>query len=965
MEGGRIVLAPAQGDSEPIYIEMPVTGGSVSESAALLAQELQEDAAHASEILSRFFEQSLNSSAGIAASDASRQTAMEIWLDMEQRARKVLKIRIRKGKTKEWKKETAAILRNSPGLSLEKALAQSFAKVHGLSLKKKQRLEELFLKGGRFILDLDPVGIVRGVASFDGRLYAGAHDAVFMKKSEKWKQVFTGLGTVYRFDRMDGKVYAQADGLYAQEKGGWVKEKNDWLRGFGIVERLVELDGQPYVVTLNHGAYVRKGQEWEPAFKELGEIYFLAQLNGEIYAKNRNGLYVRKGKGWRLFFKTKERINDLAWLDGKFYAATPNGLYEKGKGKWKISLKDIVVFQVVGLGGEIYAGSLYGLYKRKGGKPKRKRADIEALAEKMSRGDRDVYADLLGSLEEAEAAGWDLVFEKQVNSIAELNGSVYLGTDSGLYRWFTLPSGWEKQVLGSISREIALAQKSREKEALGEPPQPFFPDEKGNILGEDGRTIFGGLQRTSAFLLGMLGAGVLEGLSRLALSLGNLNLGFDAAAAEESGETPEKDIWPALEGWINRQLNLQLSASRAAEWRKEAADILRNAPAASLKKTLAEAFVRTHPSADRRREDIDSLLSKKPLWDALKKRVGKVEQIIPIDGNLYAATQAGVYVKNGDDWELELPVPWALSILKADGKIHAATQEGIYAKTGDGWNPVLTEVGQVFQLIEADERVYAAGRKGIYVKEGEAWKPEFLDGGSVYQIIQADGRLYAAAEKGVYVKQGNKWELLPPGLEYVPHLLYADGKLYAATEKSVYVRENNVWRSKIFDAGWIRQLFQIDGKVYAATRRGIYTQTEKSSEWMPEFPELGSGRGHVWVEQIVKAGDNIYAATEEGLYRREGDHWVAELSNIGWVHHIAEWDGKLYLSTDSGLLCWNPALKRPEDAVLADILQTIDSAQELKSQVLDSSRALQADKKGNIIGGDGRTIFSGLQGGNR
>lgn len=534
-----------------------------------------------------------------------------------------------------------------------------------------------------------------------------------------------------------------------------------------------------------------------------------------------------------------------------------------------------------------------------------------------------------------------------------LDGQMYVRTTRGIWQvqefMEDMPRDWQGEVLRDVGQKIEAMQQTSEKDGPAV-PKPLKTDEKGNILGEDGRIIFSGFKHGANVLLAMLGAGALEGLSRLALSLGSLNLGFgeQVGRAESSG----KDVWPVLERWMEESLDLKVRPGRSQEWKKETAEVLRGRPSLSLEQALAEGLTRVQSLNSEKSRETESMLGGKAAALPNDPRWTLVERIFELDGKLHITTNNGIYRKEGEKWKPVLkklayklwmdefendkmkPIPRFVSqIIRIGGKLYGATDQGLFVQEGKGWRLILGNethgmVGTVYQVAEIGGILYAAAEKGLYAFKKGRWNSRLLDAGGVYQVVRFQGILYAATASGLFAFKDKKWK-----------------------------------KEKINNSGWFHSLAEIDGNLYATAQRGLYLK--QGNGWKLLLEEAGA------VRQVLKLDGILYAAAEKGLYVLEKEKWRQALKGMGKIGRLAYWDHAIYLAAGGlegslGLWRWAPAPKKlPADwrrKALRDLGLEIERAQKAREKKgADTSGSFSSDEEGNILGEDGRTLFSGPQ----
>lgn len=765
------------------------------------------------------------------------------WAALERRLKESLELKIQPGRTEEWKKETAEVLRNEPGLSLEKALALGLARVHFLDPQAAEAAESSLRHGGSVFWKIPDIGIVRRFVFLDGKFYLGTSKGLF--EWQKGGRPKPALEDVDVFDVAEtgGKLHAFAgDVFYVREGSTW--EKKDYglpLRvGDERPRNIRYLNGKLHAV-VDAGAYVHVYvsepiQSLAGSWERLPGLPGLAQIRAH---------------------------HDLFYLDGKLHESSDLGEFALEGDRWNRVLRagftDTSLNYAADIGGKRYAAGFGGFYVR-------------------------------------EPDRWKLLFDATGNftHFAEVNGHIFLGGTDGLWQYetalFDSHADWKAKMLEEIAQRM-----ERDRQSRKEPDSkagPFSTDKKGNILGEDGWTIFSGVQKGISLVLGLLSVGALEGLSRLALSLGNLSLGF-GMPAKGAAPSPKDDPWKSLERWVQEGLNLKLQPGKAEEWARETAEMLRNDPALSLEKALAEAFSKV-----------------KRLDEEKSRQLGKL-----FKGELVLESPDMPFLRRG---KIPFDLKRVRYFSRSGRRLYVATYNALYVREGGRWRKIFN--GITWRLRQIDGRTYLAAGRGLYELKGNGPEPVFEPSlmRNVYDIAKIRGRLYAATETGILVQGEKDWVKEPVGSsDEVFSVAEVNGKFYAAAKRGLYLKENGKWNPVFLKAGPVYQVFQLKGR--------------------------------------------LYAAPADGLYVREKSGWEPASKEFGWVWASVSKGGKVYLVKEGGLWSWTPApIQDWQKHVLKEIGRRIEKAQKSGERDLAQKNPISTDGKGNIIGEDGRTIFSGF-----
>lgn len=691
------------------------------------------------------------------------------------------------------------------------------------------------------------------------------------------------------------------------------------------------------------------------------ELKYLLKAGGKYYGIAQKNIYEYES-GWKEFKIPGVNISQFE-MNGKEYIFADEGLYAKDTGRfpeqvsWNPEFPDSdqstgYVWQVVVREGTALLAAGEGLF---------------AVDEK-------------GIRPEFLEAGW-------FYRIVELDGRLFATTQKGLYvrkkgKWEpaserdgvyslhhpgTLPSGWKKSLLDEIGGRIEKAS-----QAASQPDSvpPLSSGPEGNIIGEDGRTIFSGFQKTANVFLGLLSAGALEGLSRLALSLGNLNLGF-GAPAEEAGKrgSSAENVWPALERWAGKNTGL-IQPGRAEEWKRETAEILRNNPSMPMEEALAEALKKIHRLDQEKNRQISLLFSGEPGSILKLARHNWIDRLGSFQGDLYFLTENRLYVQRNGRW---------VSFAPPEATVH-------YVEKLNG-------------------KIYIAANLGLYALEDGKWKKEL--NGEFYQFAFLDGRLYALSPNALYIQYQGSWQEradIPfKGLFY--HISIKDGKIFVAGEDGLYVGEPEAAEletPEIKQGGWLAGIFNWLKKD-KALMKGQPPLKVRKIQWKPVFQRVITEtvrpqyrdpyeeKHPARVYQSAWIDGNLHIATEAGLFLEQGGDWKPLLE--GSVTQIAELDGKLYAVASGKFLVeekgqWKPALELLKDpvsrfawdedgfyfitnsgpktflrgwrreSILEDIAGKIREIQEQKT-ASSADSGLQITEDGIILGSDGLALFGG------
>jgi len=217
-------------------------------------------------------------------------------------------------------------------------------------------------------------------------------------------------------------------------------------------------------------------------------------------------------------------------------------------------------------------------------------------------------------------------------------------------------------------------------------------------------------------------------------------------------------------------------------------------------------------------------------WKKIFKSVGAKENYVnhirfSADRKICVATEAGIFVSgdNGITWAKDciegagINVKW---IEFLDGEIFAATDKGVYKNSGAGWKRTfITSMEDIEYDADAADESLGAVRPVNSI------------------AINKDG-IFLATDSGIFISKdaGETWQgFINTGLasSHVKRILFVD-ILYAVTDKGVFVFSDkyNLWQN-LYKGMPTKQANSIaidpEKTIWAATKKGLYRYAQDSA----------------------------------------------------------------------------------------------------------------------------------------
>ncbi len=229
-----------------------------------------------------------------------------------------------------------------------------------------------------------------------------------------------------------------------------------------------------------------------------------------------------------------------------------------------------------------------------------------------------------------------------------------------------------------------------------------------------------------------------------------------------------------------------------------------------------------------------------------------------MDGKFYAGTKGdGVFLSSdtGESWSWTGGGPMTVnSLVVVGGNLFAATDNGIFLSNGDSGSWVAVNSGL------SGSRIYALAASGQNVFAGTF-------GSGVYLSTNNGTNWNATGNNGLINT-------------YVESLLVSNGNLYVGTDGGgVFLSTDNgadwtVHNPLTLINSSINSLDTIDGNLFACTQMGLFSTTDSGVNWTLD----SNGMGNISVSGVVADGGNLFAGTSgDGVFlsTNNGRNWAA------------------------------------------------------------------------------------------
>ncbi|GEM_PF-6090400 len=327
---------------------------------------------------------------------------------------------------------------------------------------------------------------------------------------------------------------------------------------------------------------------------------------------------------------------------------------------------------------------------------------------------------------------------------------------------------------------------------------------------------------------------------------------------------------------------------------------------------------------------------------------GEIYQFEKYNGQIYAATDAGLYKLDGSEWVIVKDE--AIYSLEADdqNRLWAGGDGVVYMWDGSSWSQWEINGEVIFDISYDSEMVYFADGNALFVFDGSDWttvscsdwcsdlknvegniyvydgtKIKRLEGTELVQVggeVPWDGTIFVgsslklATYRGIRKFENGKWvcEFLQhsPGLlSEVKSITFYNGKLWIGTSAGVNVYDGEkfevILRTAEHEIEEISAMNSDGENLYIFTVRGVIVKSSTaetfipySKEWLEIKDAVGWG-GKVWVLE-----ENIGWAPEEVqvVYKYENGNWTEiNLEGGSWVKLAPDKEGNIWACSPSQL----------------------------------------------------------------
>jgi hypothetical protein len=861
-------------------------------------------------------------------------------------------------KTEVWIAETSRRLKADPGLPLPRALADALTAVHRLPPASVEAVRDAVGRDGGKIV---PQETPQRLLMLDGLAHGVALEKLRLLKADGGADVASlPSETVRVVERFDGRLYAGAvDGVFVQEGTGWRKLAPFTTHSLGWT------DGTLYAGT-ERGLFRLAGTSWvrEKALKKHS-VYKLAEHGGSWFASTDKGVFegapvqrtvVRRvlpagpepatpwGKIaslWRHWTAPKQpfQVGGVDWSAEPVFQRTEIRKETHGYSGSREVEYSLHAFDTAEIGGKLHVATEAGLFVRhpdgawkEAVRGKRIQKILQLPSGPLAFGSEGVWM--------PGKRGWKrtLKFIKEVQDAAAVDDALFvLGEELRLL--VLLPEKWHDRLLGAVA---ALA--SAEDEAAKAPaPEPETRLEEGSIVGRAGRTLFSS-------------------------SMARMDEPIEPKFAPKAAEAP----WPELEQAALRALGAK-DASKSVEFRDEAIRRLRREPDAPLQDSLAGALAAVHRLDSAHAETARLAFGGHPLREP---RPIAVKRFITAGGKLFGAMSDNLLELDEPHGFKEVsPLVEIHDMIVFGGKTYAGNMKGVSRLEG-GIARAMPIDGSpsspyVRSFVEVQGRLFAAAEKGIYrLDEDGVFRPTELPPGEPFNIAQLAGRIYASTSRGVFegklVVKDEKRQIkervrkpaddLPWWLRWLPkpkpvymvRTITVKAPVIEWDSTPVFQREfdrevvDDYYGGKKKVRAMVRahQTIEDGGRLWIAAEDGIYSSHRDG------FKNELEG---VSVHRLRRLPSGFFAAAEDGLYRADPKGWTKISPKR--TYDVFELDGLLLVASDE--LSLHAVLPVGwSDQVLASVMRSSSAPPPAQS---DDPLRSEGQK---IVGRGGRSVFN-------
>ncbi|MDD5656503.1 MAG: hypothetical protein PHF00_04525, partial [Elusimicrobia bacterium] len=893
---------------------------------------------------------------GAARRAFADQEIEPVWGALEGWLAQLPGLQIKTGRTGPWRRAAARMLREDTARPLPEVVAEAAARAYGLTDEARRRVEAALAQGivrGAVPFPV-PDGKVERLMSFKGRLYAFTDRGLHVFARGRWELVSAGVflqrGVFERAGKLlvcDGKRVYELDGagltpildkasgfhyfrlsdgeeyladhdggLFRGEAGGWRR-----VSAPGAVVAMGQTEGVLYVMARTESwqtadqakLFRREGDAWKPLPNLVTHGGLIVEHEGKVYAQDIWTANFKQFQGLGASdIIAGENVRYLRKSGDRLYAMTASSkLFALEGGRWRPAFPDGLEDDFLAPGGELYvrrprlsnttevwrgdgAGSARIWTKQEiAGGMTRFGNSLEDLIDHEGR--RYVLT-AKGLLFDARKDGWTPVFQEAGSAgLAPVpGGMVFAGRKGkGLFQVIFARDehlrDWRAGVLASLEREVQGLQQAQ---AAGPAAAPVV-EKSGDVLADDGKSLFSGLGRW----------------------LGGVLARF---AAKPQAAAP----WDGLARWVAKALNSAIEPGTIARWPEAAAELLRQQPDLPLETALARSLSRLKGWPLESEKRVAALLEGRLVLGSAPS--GPIRGIFAAGGFSYALTPRGVFALDGRGWSA------VKNSVKAGrfggfvgacgGRAYIEVKNDLYEIEGKNLRLCLQGRGS------SKTRLYLSGGKaflvfdaGLYEAEGRSWRrlaadvPDNLDG----NVEFFDGRPHMIGRAGypdpkakLARLEGGAWRPVEPRLANITAIMAAGGILYAEDgDNRLFEREGRgEWREPFAGRGGIKP-FKHEGRLHAIVEDGLWRRDERG--W-----RRVAGPFHLESYGMASRGDELFligrrlkrrtGANPTMVVRLKNGRWDVQRGLDGLVLDAAESAGKRCALTTHGLFISGP-----------------------------------------------------------
>ena len=212
---------------------------------------------------------------------------------------------------------------------------------------------------------------------------------------------------------------------------------------------------------------------------------------------------------------------------------------------------------------------------------------------------------------------------------------------------------------------------------------------------------------------------------------------------------------------------------------------------------------------------------------------------------IYFGTSGGILLSKNDgvSWErIGLNERNVHILIDFNGKVYAGTDRGLFVLDGDTWKDAGVS-GVIHTLSKGSDFIVVGTDKGVYIIDGEVKKVGSNIGGEIYSSFVKDGKIFVGTSfnesGGLFISddKGESWKRVEgtPGAD-ITSIIILGGRLIIGTwYMGVFEYENGKWIERnegLYDLN-IKSIKKDPFKdiVYCATMGGIFYSDTSSMKW--------------------------------------------------------------------------------------------------------------------------------------